>query len=214
MATLSSDARTEAERRWPTGHVHIPGPLGATTYPAENPRADGFVAGAQWQSSRNAVSLDDHLQAIRQSEAEALHSPAFEAGYQAVYDSGALTGDVYRNAAIWRAVMAALKAAIPAHDDRIARALAVGDNWDWASDEGVKYSLEAMRYVHAHMYLEMRAILSEETCARCGEPIAVRMDAWVHVQSDGTTRVFCAGGELYGEMAQPADRPTPEETGR
>ena len=56
MATLSSDARTEAERRWPTRHVHIPGVLGASTYPAENPRADGFVAGAEWQASHSAAS--------------------------------------------------------------------------------------------------------------------------------------------------------------
>ena len=44
----------------------------------------------------------------------------------------------------------------------------------------------------------------DETCAHCGEPIIVRLDAWIHLRSDGTTRVFCAGGEPYGEMAQPA----------
>ena len=66
IVSAAGDAHTEAERRWPTRYVRIPCVLGATTYPAENPRADGFVAGAGWQASLKVEVTEDMVNIVQE----------------------------------------------------------------------------------------------------------------------------------------------------
>jgi hypothetical protein len=50
----------------------------------------------------------------------------------------------------------------------------------------------------------------DEVCARCGVEIRQeRSGELVHIRPDGERRVFCAGGEPFGEIAARNRRPAP-----